>query len=271
MNEELVSNIKQLSQPKELYYGEWLLDGESLLKNALYDKRGKNQFKEYVDRYYFLPLSVVFKDDSLTKDFKVSIVSKLVDGKRRMYFSKKVFLSNIISNIDDVIRDDESYRLLKKAIRVKKDAYRDVFKLGMDSKYYKDVYREYRMCDTELSFDKFVAICKKKYTRLLTGYNTVLELLDKPINVGKLLGCFNTDKFYLFICYSILVNSEKQFEDYGKIDCNIDEIDKYRKIVESKRKEFEFYNTAIATFDGNVVSIDDLFKRYDALLEKING
>jgi hypothetical protein len=121
MNEELVSNIKQLSQPKELYYGEWLLDGEDLLKNSLYDKKGKNYFADFVDRYYYLPLSVVFKDDSLTKGFKVSIVSKLVDGKRKMYFSKKVFLSNIISNIDDVIKDDESYRMLKKAIRVKKD------------------------------------------------------------------------------------------------------------------------------------------------------
>jgi hypothetical protein len=141
----------------------------------------------------------------------------------------------------------------------------------MDSKYYKDVYREYRMCDTDMSFDKFVTICKKKYTRLLTGYNTVLELLDKPINVTKMLNCFNTDQFYLYICYSILLNSEKQFEDYGRVDSNISEIDKYRKIVEVKRSESDFYNAGIIAADGGVVCIDDLFKRYDELLCKIKG
>lgn len=269
MNEELVSNIKQLSQPKELYYGEWLLDGECLLKNSLYDKKGKNYFKEFLDRYYYLPLSVVFKDDSLTKDFAVSIVSKLVDGKRKMYFSKKVFLSNIITNVDDVIKDDDSYKIFKKAIRVKKDAYRDVYKLGSESKYYRDVYREYRACDTDLTFDKFVMICKKKYTRLLTGYNTVLELLDKPVNVTKLLGCFNTDQFYLYICYAVLINCEKQFEDYGRVDVNIQELDKYRTIVEAKRKESSFYNAVIGLPDGTAVSIDDLFKRYDELSNKM--
>lgn len=269
MNEEIVSNIKQLSSPKELYYGEWLLDGELLTKISLYNKREKNLFLEYLDRYYYLPLSVVFKDDCLTSGFRVGIVSKLVDGKRKMYFSKKVFLTNIISNVDDVVKDDESYKLIKKALRVKKDVYRDVFKLGSESQYYKEVLKEYEGCDTDLTFEKFVALCKKKYTRLLTGYNTVLDFLDKPVNVTKLLDCFDTDTFYLFICYSILVNCEKQYDMYGKVDININELDKYRDIVKAKRKAAPFYNCFVVDYENKNITIDDLFKRYDALQEKI--
>ena len=141
MNESIVSNIKDLSAPKDLYYGEWVLDGKGLRDIALY-KKDKNLYDEFLNRYYYLPLSVVFKDDELTKGFTASIMSKLVDGKRKMYFSKKAFLSNIISNIDDVIKDDESYRLLKKALRVKKDVYRDVYKLGVESEYYKEVFSQ---------------------------------------------------------------------------------------------------------------------------------
>ena len=97
MNENIVSNIKNLSSPKELYYGEWILDGSGLEEISL-SKKDKNLFIEFLNRYYYLPLSVVFKDEHLVKGFSASIVSKLVNGKRKMYFSKKAFLSNIISN-----------------------------------------------------------------------------------------------------------------------------------------------------------------------------
>ena len=36
MNENIVSNIKDISSPKELYYGEWVLDGKGLRDIALY-------------------------------------------------------------------------------------------------------------------------------------------------------------------------------------------------------------------------------------------
>ncbi|MGN1337928.1 MAG: hypothetical protein ACI4WW_05590 [Candidatus Coprovivens sp.] len=268
MNENIVSNIKDISSPKELYYGEWVLDGNGLKEISNF-KKEKNLYEEFLNRYYYLPLSVVFKDENLTKGFSASIVSKLVDGRRKMYFSKKTFLSNIISNIDEVIKDDDSYKLLKKALRVKKDVYRDVYKLGTESEYYKEVLREYNACNTELSFEKFVALCKKKYTRLLSGYNTVLELLDKPINVTKLLDCFKPDQFYLYVCYSILDKCEREFETYGKVDINIKEIDKYLEIVKAKRKEFAFYNSHVISKENTIVTIDDLIRRYNILMEKI--
>lgn len=270
MNENIVSNIKNLSAPKDLYYGEWVLDGKGLKEIALY-KKDKNLYEEFLNRYYYLPLSVVFKDDELTKGFSASIMSKLVDGKRKMYFSKKAFLSNIISNIDDVIKDDESYRLLKKALRVKKDVYRDVYKLGVESEYYKEVLREYKACNTTLSFEKFVTLCKKKYTRLLTGYNTVLELLDKPIKVDKLLDCFKLDQFYLFVVFTILENNEKQYELYGKVDSNFVELDKFKDIVVAQRKKSPFYNSHVISSNNKVVTIDDVLTRYEKLLEKVSN
>lgn len=268
MSENIVSNIKEISSPKDIYYGEWLLDGEGLRKISTI-KKGKKLYDEFLKRYYYLPLSVVFKDEDLAKDFKASIISKLVEGKRKMYFSKKVFLSNIVYNIDEVIKDDESYRLLKKAIRCKKDMYRDVFKLGESSSYYNEILNEYKLSGSNLSFEKYIVLCKKKFTRLLTGYNTVLEMLDKPVNVNKLLECFSPDQFYLYVCYSILVNSEKEYDLYGKVDINISELDKYKKIVKEKRKSNSFYNTCIVVGNEVVVTIDDLFKKYDALLEKV--
>lgn len=269
MNENIVSNIKELSAPKELYYGEWILDGNGLKKISLC-KKDKNLYEEFLNRYYYLPLSVVFKDDELTKGFKASIMSKLVDGKRKMYFSKKVFLSNIISNIDDVIKDDDSYRILKKALRVKKDVYRDVCKFGIESEYYKEVLKEYKACKTDLTFEKFVAICKKKYTRLLTGYNTVLELLDKPVKVDKLLECFKLDQFYLFVVFTILENCEKQYETYGKVDSNFNELDKFKDIVVAQRKKSPFYNSHVISKNNTIVTIDEVLERYERLLEKIN-
>ena len=270
MNENIVSNIKDISSPKELYYGEWVLDGSGLKEISNF-KKEKNLYAEFLNRYYYLPLSVVFKDENLTKGFSASIVSKLVDGRRKMYFSKKAFLSNIISNIDEVIKDDDSYKLLKKALRVKKDVYRDVYKLGTESEYYKEVLREYNACNTELSFDKFVALCKKKYTRLLTGYNTVLELLDKPIKVDKLLDCFKLDQFYLFVVFTILENNEKQYELYGKVDSNFVELDKFKDIVVAQRKKSPFYNCHVISIANKIVTIDDLLVRYEKLLEKLGN
>ena len=56
---------------------------------------------------------------------------------------------------------------------------------------------------------------------------------------------------------------------YGKVDININEIDKYRDIVKAKRKASPFYNCFVVDHENKNVTIDDLFKRYDALQEKI--
>ena len=56
----------------------------SSLKEISNFKKDKNLYMEFLNRYYYLPLSVVFKDEHLTKGFSASIVSKLVDGKSNL-------------------------------------------------------------------------------------------------------------------------------------------------------------------------------------------
>ena len=47
------------------------------------------------------------------------------------------------------------------------------------------------------------------------------------------------------------------------------EIDKYLEIVKAKRKEFAFYNSHIISKEKKIVTIDDLIRRYNILMEKI--
>ena len=61
----------------------------------------------------------------------------------------------------------------------------------------------------DVSLEEFVLLCKKKYTRLLSGYNAILDFFDKPINLDKFIKCFDVNKLYLLTAYSLLKNSEK--------------------------------------------------------------
>ena len=113
-------------------------------------------------------------------------------------------------------------------------------------------------------------LCKKKYTKLLTGYNAVLDLFDKSINIDAFIKCFDINKLYLFTAYSLLKNSEDHLEKYGNLDYNITILDSYRKLVEGIRADDSLYNSHIIV-NGNVVyTIDDLFKEYDELQSRAN-
>lgn len=270
MNDNIVPSLKLIYKPLIMYYGEWeLLDG---LEKLALEKNGKNLFNEFLERYYYMPLKVVFKDDQLARSFKYAICSKLGDSGRALYFSKMAFLRNVIANADEVVSagGDEVYKDIKKAIRIRKDIYRDVCNNGEASTYYNEVKNEYLMCELEITFEEFILLCKKKYTKLLTGYNAVLDLFDKSINVDKFISCFDVDKLYLFTAYSLLKHSEKHYETYGKLDYNIVVIDTYRELVEDLRKKDNFYNSHIMIDDNIVYTIDDLFKEYDELISRVN-
>lgn len=271
MNENMIPSLKLIYKPLIMYYGEWeLLDG---LDKIAVIKNGKNLYEEFLERYYYMPLKVIFKDDALVRSLKLSICSRLGENGRSLYFSKKALLRNLIANADEIIDNGgkEVYKDIKKAIRVRKDVYRDVINCGEESQYYNEVNAEYENLETDMSFDEYVSICKKKYTRLLTGYNAVLDLFDKPISVNKFIKLFDFDQLYLFTIYSVLRHSEKQYELYGKVDYNITVIDSYRKLVNETRKDNSFYNTHIDLGDDKVYTIDDLFKEYDELLDRVNG
>ena len=273
MKENIVPSLKLLFKPLIMYYGEWELNDN--LINISKIEKDKNLFNEYLNRYYYMPLKVIFKDDELVRSFKYGICSRLTESGRTLFFSKKAFLRTVISNVDDIVLNngEDAYKDIKKAIRIKKDIYRDVDNNGKDSVYYEDIKNEYLSCELDISLEEFISLCKKKYTRLLNGYNAVLELLNKPIDLDKFIKCFDPDQLYLFTCYSLLQNSKKYYELYGKADYNIVCIDSYKQLVIDTRKDDSFYNSHI-TFadekDTTIYTIDDLFKEYEDFMVYIN-
>lgn len=273
MNNNIISNLKLIYKPLIMYYGEWELDNN--IESISITKNNKNLYKEFLNRYYYMPLNVIFKDEELVKTFKFSICSRLGDSGRNIYFSKRTFLRTIISNVDEIIdsNGEEAYKDIKRAIRIKKDVYRDVEANMENSEYYEEVKNEYLSCESDLSLEEFINICKKKYTRMLNGYNAVLDLFDKPLPLDKFINCFEPDQLYLFTCYSLLQNSKKHFEKYGKVDYNLTCIDSYKTVVETERKKDNFYNSHITLKENDelrIYTIDDLFKEYDELITKSN-
>ena len=122
-----------------MYYGEWeLING---LEELSLENKGKNMFEEFLNRYYYMPLTVIFKDEQLARSFKYAICSRLGDSGRTLYFSKNAFLRNVISNADELINSsgEEVFQEIKKAIRVRKDIYRDIDNNGETSKYYEEI------------------------------------------------------------------------------------------------------------------------------------
>ena len=63
MNNEMIASLKMIYKPAIMYYGEWdFLPG---LKRIALEKRKKNLYAEFIDRYYYKPLIVIFKDEDI--------------------------------------------------------------------------------------------------------------------------------------------------------------------------------------------------------------
>lgn len=269
MENEMMNNLVLLYKPVVTYYGEWEL-GNDLSKIAIINSKGKNLYDEFINRYYYTPLNVILKDEELTKSFKCGITSRLKNGIRSLFFSKRAFLRSVIANVDDIIDQDgeEAYKEIKRAIREKKDVYRDVFNIGEESAYYEDVKDEYVNSELDLTFEEFVLLCKKKYTKLLSGYNAVLDLLNKSINIEKFIECFDINKLYLYSVYGILQDNIKYKELYGKLDYNIREVESYIELVNKVRERDNFYNSYISLnreVEDEIYTVDDLVKDFNKL------
>ena len=270
MDEMLIPSLKLLYKPLEMYYGEWEIKYD--LKDIALYKKDKNLYEEFLERYYYMPLNVIFHDDKIVRIFDVKICSRIGDKGRSLFFSKRAFLRNLVTNIDELIdvNGEGAYKAIKKAIRIKKDIYRDVYNDMEKSKYYDYVMGEYLKYQSEDSFADFVKTCKKQYTRLLNGYNAVMDLFNKPIAIDKFIRCFDVDKLYLCTCDSILNNSIDYYNRYGKLNYNLHFIDSYRDIINNVRKSNSFYTVSIEkqVKDKKVVyTVDDLFKDLDNVRE----
>ncbi len=263
MEELLLTNLKLIYKPIVTYYGEWSLGAG--LEDIANIKRGKNLYKEFLNRYYFMPLNVIFSNDKIIDSFEAGICSKVSKKGRSLFFSKRSFLRNIVTNIDDLIDNngEEAYKAIKKAIRIKKDIYRDVYNNGEASEYYNQVMNEYLKYSNTDTFEEFVKLCKRQYTRLLSGYNSVMDLFDKPINIDKFIDCFDINKLYLYTCWVLLKHSINYFDRYNNLDYTIEFVASYKNVVGAIREKDPFYNASISVVkDGETIvyTIDDLFK-----------
>ena len=269
--QNLKEKLKDIYKPKKIYVGSWDLNVDDLSKMSL-TKNDKNLFEQFLNRYYYMALNVIFKNDQLVNEFKCSIISNLVNNKRSLYFSKKTFLRNFIANIDDMleINGEEVYTNIKTEIRKKKDMYRDVEKLGEQSQYYRIIKNEHKMINSEMPFEDFILICKKKFTRLLSGYNAVMEFFDKELDIDKFMDCFNINQLYLYTMTEILELNESNFDLYGRVNYSIFYLEQYEKLIETIREKEPFYNSLLA-IDDVIWTIDDLLKGYHIFVKQINN
>lgn len=219
------------------------------LKTMSILNKEKSMFDEFAERYYYTSLRVILKNDDMVDKFKCGIEYVPNVG---LTFSKKTFLKTLVANVDELLALDENkaYKEIKKAIRVKKDMYRDVYTNGKKSSYYDNVLKEFGTVKKKIKFDEYVKVCRQKYTRILSGFVPLLDFLSKPIDVNKFISCFNADQLYLLTCKSIF-NSTKDKENPVIMN--------YLELVKDIRKEKRTYNAYIMV-RGSKFSINDLRK-----------
>lgn len=207
----------------------------------------KSAFDEFALRFYYTPLRVILKNDDMVDKFKCGVEYDPLVG---LTFSKRVFLKNLVANVDELLELDEAkaYKEIKKAIRIKKDIYRDVYANGKNSSYYDSILKEFGTIRKKVKFEEYVRLCRQKYTRILNGYVALLEFLSKPIDVTKFINCFNVDQLYLLTCKSILSCTKEKDNAV---------ITNYLELVKDIRKDKRTYNAYI-TVRGNKYSINDL-------------
>jgi len=255
MNEELKRALYESLKNKENEELNWQYLPK--LGEIAIESKNKNKYQEFIERYYLTPLNVVFKNDEMINRFKYAIVFNDGPQGKTLYFSRKSFLKNIITNIGDLEKEygKDVYKAIKKPLREKKDIYRDVYKNDSKSKYYKEVLNEYNTVKRNVTFKEYVTLCRQKYTRLLNGYNTVMEFFNKPIDIHKFIDCFSVDQLYLFTCKSIVESNKKSFRDSKTIE-------KYIDFIKDIRNKDHAYNCHI-NYKNQSYTIDDLIKEIE--------
>ena len=93
---------------------------------------------------------------------------------------------------------------------------------------------------------------------------------NQTLNVDKFIKCFDPNQLYLFTAYSLLKNSENNYEKFGRVEYNLNDIENYKSIVDEIRESDSFYNSHIIVENNKVYTIDDFFKEYNEFIGKIN-
>jgi len=154
--------------------------------------------------------------------------------------------------------NDKEYKELLEAtmeiFKGKRTKYESVISLGKKSDYYLEIYKVYTNSKNMkiMDFKDFARRNHKYYTKLIQNLVGAEKFFQRPINIKKLLSCFENEKVSLCIVCSLLEEIQRREENNVSIDNLIIPLMNYSKLIsEIKISQGESYNPTIADAEGH--------------------
>ena len=293
MNLKQIFTPQMIFRPDSFYDGEWSFGGVNNNPEddylALNSKCvvGKNLYFEFLNMYYFNPLSQMLLISEV--DIFYPSINYVVDNKcgiRMTKYSLFMFIDKIINflfeedkNIinefmdllDKDVSDDELINFIKLKLREDKKKYSDVLKNGKNSVYYEKIYNDYyNICrNRSFSFEFFVDETIQLESNLLVGSKYYKSFFDKEINIEALLKCFDYDTFCLVLAKSAMEMC-LEVEKETNLVCNISNyLYSYVEAVKLLKKEKPNYLCKMSyREDGKklVYNSDQLINEFEKFL-----
>ncbi len=286
-------NIDELFNPSMFYIGSIHLGDHDrnfdiLLMNAKV-KGKKNMYAEFLEKYYYQPMSVILKSKSLSYVIPPLLeISDREDGRRRTTFSLVAYAQ---AKAESTLTPEEDYdeclkviqtgtqedliQFIKNILRKDRRRYEDVLNNGKKSQYYDivfDIYQEYmRSSRTSFPFSEFLISMKSGFDKSIIGSRQFVSFFNQDIDIEKLVDCFDYDKFCLLAAQSILDRGEVNTDGKLLVNNAILYVYRYLEAVEEYRQANPNYQTSIVVNDyeknkKKVITIDDVKRDFERLM-----
>jgi len=253
--------------PVETLYGCSKLDGKrNLVKDYL-----KKEFIDKVENLLGSEYTSVIPKYYLESDVQVN-------GKgRKLQLSLMAITYNICyalvqdaPNFEQVENDFTKYKDILVAFFKKYKVAISKVRSGKVSEEYKDMqvklenlyisYEETMKHNLKssfrpVSFDNYLGKLYDYIVRFLVRYNKLVEICNKPIDLEKLNGCLDLERFYFVMCCILLQNSKASEEIEGKLHNSFNFVSQYMKNLEALSDDYNVVMNVVGA-DGKVVAVD---------------
>lgn len=282
-------DVGELFTPLVYYDGDVLfgvVDSEGFVLNSK-QKNGKNLYLEFIEKYYYKPVSLIMDSVSLSKKYPPIIESRLDDnGKRVTTFSLAHFVFSVMRGLvdcskamDRIFGFNSTYtsrdliNILREELILDRKKYNDVKTNGKSSMYYNEIYELFTLYDYKEGFLSFLESSIRGKTKMIVGCRYFLDFFNKEVKTDELVGCFDYDKFCLLAARFILDNSLISEKSDGLIHNSITYVKRYLEAVSIYKRDFPDYECSVVSNDcmtGKrcVYTISDIQKEYNALLAR---
>lgn len=289
---------EELFHPQTFYEGEWLLggpnslDGEKdiLILNAK-KINGKNMYEEFLEKYFYTPISDIIGSVSMSRVFFPRILLTEKNEKRQVLFSLPIFLCQQLAGLLNASKATEEFlelgsqessekdwvTFIKGELKKERKFYYDVFKNGNKSSNYAQVYQLYldyiRYSETEIPFDIFLDGKISACTKLLVASRYYPDFFSKEIPLEPFLQAFDYDTLCLVAAKSSIDNCKATEKRVNLVDNSIGFVRSYLDSVDELREENPDYNCAIVVIDEETgyrktIKIEDIERDYKAILAR---